>query len=132
VISRQAVIDACLTRLVAVEANTALTTAPTGTPALYGVLEVPPGGLHDEGTLADTGAHLMITIRVRSVSRNQDLSVATHAALDLAGRYETGLVGEFTGTGWKAKVTALASAGADPEGQVVNVVDDYQVWAVPA
>lgn len=126
------VVQALLDVLVGVEGNTDLSTAPAGTPRLYGVLELAAGPKGDGGDLGDAGRHLTVAFNVRSVCRLQNIGMATLGAVDLAARYALALKGELTGDGWRATVTQLGTSGAEPEGNVVNVVDSYSAWVVPA
>ena len=115
---------------------TRLMTAPVDPPDVYGVVELPPGFLHDEGDMSAPEAHLVLRFSTRSVARSADTDVAAEAALDLDHRYEARLLDRanmMAGDGWRmAMISPLSTGGADPEPPFVNVVTDYEATFVPA
>lgn len=128
------VVDVALELLQAVHGATDLA-APAGNPAVYGVLEVGAGPGHDGGDQAEPERHLVLRPRVRTVVRDPDRSAATRMALDLAHRFEVAMLNRATpiaGDGWVVRrQTLLSTSGALAQGDVVNVVDDYEWWVVP-
>lgn len=130
--ARSTVYDAILAALQGVEAATELVTAPAGSPARYGVLELPAGETGDGGDLADEDAHLVVAFNVRSVSIHANLPAASRVATTLADLYLAALKPGVSGDGWRAQIRRTATSGVISEGNVANVVDSYVAWVVAA
>ncbi len=101
-------------------------TAPNPAPALYGVLETPPGSI-DAGSLGEPGDAITVMVRVRAVAKNTTITAArqgaTHLLDELVDRLRTTAI---TGTGWA--VTGRTHLGRGPvivEGPVANATDDW-------
>jgi hypothetical protein len=130
------VLDATLVVMQTVQSATELGTAPAGNPTQYGVLETGPGPLFDEGDQADRHRHLTLQIRLRSVVKASDRSVGERACLDQAHRFRAAVLDptvDITGSGWVVRDrTHISTSGAISEGNATNVVDDIELWVVPA
>ena len=133
-ISRVAVIKAVLVVLRAGGKPVGLNGAPDPAPRRYQVLEIPASQLHDEGDLDDSERHLLIRFSIRTVATANDREAAALAATEEADSARTRMRTQaITGTGWKAvSVETLSTSGIDNEGTLANLVDDFQLLAVPA
>lgn len=105
-------------------------TAPPGNPAVYGVLEHPPG-TQRVGTVAIPEQGATVRIRIRGVGVSKTPAVARQAAQDVAHRLGTALLDRtvpISGEGWEcAGRTHVVDSGLDLQGEVANTVDDYDL-----
>lgn len=103
--------------------------APNPAPAIYHVLEYPPGTQVDGPTGAPEADGILI-VRVRTVAK-ASVDTAAAAALDRADAVDAVLLGprdRIYGTGWEVVGRAMhADAGVVAEGPVANVVRDYRL-----
>ncbi len=110
-------------------------TAPANPPAIYGVLERPPGTSHD-GTMDRPHAELLYRCRIRAVAVDRSPDVAAEAAEATGHRLAVLLLDystPITGPGWA--VTGRrheADAGVDTEGTLANHIADYELYVAPA
>lgn len=133
-ISRTPVYEDLLTALQDDDTSVGFGGAPSPAPAQYQVLEVPPAPADDDGDLEDPHRHLLLRIKLRTVTEANDREAATLAATALADAGKT-LVRGFEGhegDGWKC-ITAkwLATSGVMHEGTLANVIDEYELLVVP-
>lgn len=141
-INRRSVVDTLKALLETVDAEVpvGLVTAPRpvdGTmPPRYLVVELPEAPLTDEGDLDDPDRHLTLRFRVRTVVSTADVEVSTQAALHLASEAAAKVLDRTAttaGTGWTVRGrTFVSSSGVMAEGPLVNVVDEFEWWVVPA
>ena len=114
-----------------------VTTAPATTPrpVSYCVIELPPGTVRT-GTVALPEDGATFRVRVRAVARSNQNDVArrevqrvTHqATLALLDRTQP-----ITGTGWAVSGrTMVSDSGVDVEGEVANLVVDFDLYVAPA
>ena len=114
-----------------------VTTAPATTPrpVSYCVIELPPGTVRT-GTVALPEDGATFRVRVRAVARSNQNDVArrevqrvTHqATLALLDRTQP-----ITGTGWAVSGRTVAGdSGVDVEGEVANLVVDFDLYVSPA
>lgn len=101
-------------------------TAPNPAPALYGVLETPPGGA-DAGSLGEPGDAITVRVRIRAVAKNTTITAArqgaTHLLDELVDRLRTETI---AGAGWTVSGrTHLGRGPVDIEGPVANATDDW-------
>lgn len=133
-ISRTAVYEDLLTALRDDDAEVGFTGAPNPAPAQYQVLEVPPARADDDGDLEDPHRHLLLRVKLRTVTEANDREAATLAATALADAGKA-LVRGFeghAGDGWKCiSAKWLSTLGADNQGTLANVLDEYELLVVP-
>ena len=124
-------VDAIKTRIATVVTCGDLSAPATYSHGVYAVLELPPGSRRT-GAWGCPERSLALRFRVRVVAESSTTAVARQAAQDIAERIAVALLDRtvtISGTGWSVSGrTHIASGGADDEGPLVNVVDDYEFF----
>lgn len=131
---------AVLARLRAVHPHVYDLVAPAAAQAPYAVLEHPPGPGAAEGDLDDPESDAVYRYRIRSVGADTTapatLDGAREQAERLAYRLHVGFLNRdvaITGDTWTvAGRMWVSTGGIDHAGPTVNIVDDFDLWVVPA
>lgn len=104
-------------------------TAPEGSPAVYFVVERPPGTVR-EGSLGDPEADLLYRFRIRAVARHTDVTQAGRAAEDLLHQLSARFLDRsvlIDGVGWEVSGREqIADGGTDAQGQLANATADFE------
>lgn len=133
-----AVTQAVLARVDAgVDVPVTVTTAPATTPrpASYAVIELPPG-TQRTGTVSLPEDGAIFRVRVRAVARSNQTDVARREVQRVAHAATVALLDRtqpIAGTGWAVSGRSVTGdSGVDIEGEVANLVTDFDLFVSPA
>ena len=121
----------------AVTVPVTVTTAPAGTPrpASYAVILVAIGSQRT-GTVTMPEDSAIIRVSIRAVARSNQVDVARREVQRISHLCGTALLDRtqpVTGTGWAVTGrTEISDSGVDVEGDVANLVVDYELTVSPA
>lgn len=114
-----------------------VTTAPATTPrpVSYCVIELPPGSMRT-GTVSLPESGAMFRVRVRAVARSNQVDVARREVQRVAHQASVALLDRtqaIAGTGWEVSGRMeTGDSGVDLEGEVANLVVDFDLYVSPA